>query len=285
MIIKNRNRSQYTFANINLLGACNARCFFCLGNDLKDEFSKYNQLNVHFTEWEKFNEFVDDCKSKDIKQIYITGQNTDSLQYLYLSELIDRLKSEGFYVGLRSNGLLAMEKMDAVNQCTTCFGDAVSYSIHTLKSDVQQKIIGVKEVPDWSEIIRSTKAKLRISIVVNRWNKSEVIDILHFLKQFNNVEYVQLRRVSTETKMKLYAPDQKAFDCLAADLISDLPTIAEYETARVLDFYGLKVSLWATVSTSANSINYFTNGVISDEYFIIEGYAKQKGIDLNNFSQ
>jgi len=28
------------------------------------------------------------------------------------------------------------------------------------------------------------------------------------------------------------------------------------------------------VGTTANSLNYFVNGVVSDEYFIIEGYEK-----------
>ena len=37
MIIKNRNRQVPTFANINLLGKCNADCYFCLGKDIKSE--------------------------------------------------------------------------------------------------------------------------------------------------------------------------------------------------------------------------------------------------------
>lgn len=32
---------------------------------------------------------------------------------------------------------------------------------------------------------------------------------------------------------------------------------------------------WRTVETSVNSINYFTDGTISDEYFIVEGYLKE----------
>ena len=35
-IVKNRNRNAYTFANINLLGHCNANCYFCLGKDIAE---------------------------------------------------------------------------------------------------------------------------------------------------------------------------------------------------------------------------------------------------------
>ena len=40
-ISKNRCREKYTFANINLLGACNANCYFCLGKDI----AEYNMLS------------------------------------------------------------------------------------------------------------------------------------------------------------------------------------------------------------------------------------------------
>lgn len=49
IINKNRNREKYTFANINLLGTCNANCYFCLGKDISEELSGKNQLNVHFS--------------------------------------------------------------------------------------------------------------------------------------------------------------------------------------------------------------------------------------------
>ena len=38
LIEKRRQRSRYSFANLNFLGRCNLDCFFCLGKDLPDEF-------------------------------------------------------------------------------------------------------------------------------------------------------------------------------------------------------------------------------------------------------
>jgi hypothetical protein len=41
-----------------------------------------------------------------------------------------------------------------------------------------------------------------------------------------------------------------------------------------IDIYGKQVNFWRTVETSVNSINYFTDGTISDNYFVVEGYVK-----------
>jgi hypothetical protein len=38
--------------------------------------------------------------------------------------------------------------------------------------------------------------------------------------------------------------------------------------------------VWRTVGTSVNSLNYFTDGTLSGEYFVIEGYSKQHNISL-----
>jgi hypothetical protein len=46
-------------------------------------------------------------------------------------------------------------------------------------------------------------------------------------------------------------------------------------------FYnGTEIIFWRTTETNVNSLNYFTDGVISDEYFIVEGYLKNyhKGV-------
>ncbi len=280
-IVKNRNRSKFTFANINLLGKCNMNCYFCLGKDLATEFAQYNEcLNVHFQNWVNWDKFINTCKELSIPQIYITGQNTDSLCYRYTPQLVEYLKSIGFYVGIRTNGLLAPKYMDnVVNQCTTCWGDAVGYHIPTLKQSKAITITGSPYVPDWKSILSQTKAKMRVAVVLCKHNKDEILDIIKFVSQFP-VEYVQVRKISTDTRYAYLKEDIELFEDFASEIANEFLLINEFESAQIYDVYGMKVSLWRTVSTSVNSINYFSNGVLSDEYFVIEGYAKQKGIIL-----
>ena len=39
--------------------------------------------------------------------------------------------------------------------------------------------------------------------------------------------------------------------------------------------YGKEVCFWRTVKTSIESYNYYTDGTINDEYFVIEGYMRE----------
>lgn len=277
---KVRVRSPYSFANINLLGRCNVDCYFCLGKDLEKEFDKYQTLKTHFTEWGNWQEFIDRCKEYKIPQIYITGQNTDSLLYHHLEELIQYLKFEGFHVGLRTNALLAKKKMHIINQCTTCWGDAVSYSVHTLDMDTQIKIWKTPHIPDWDWIIRNTTAKMRIAIVLTRYNVNEVEDIIKFLSKYDNVEYVQVRKICTDNRYDLLEEDMELFEKFEEKISSKYEKIKSFESANCYNIFGKEVSFWRTVGTTVNSINYFSNGVLSDDYFVIEGYSIEKGIEL-----
>jgi len=276
MTEKNRNRSPYTFANINLLGKCNVDCYFCLGKDLEEEFAKYQTLQTHWTEWGKWDEFIDMCRKYNIPQIYITGQNADGLQYKYLKELIEEIKNQGFHVGIRTNGLLAKKKIDIINSCTTCWGDAISYSVHTLNKDTQIAIWKTPVIPDWDWIFKNTKSKMRVSIVVTRYNYLELPDILKFLSKYDNIEYIQVRKVCTDNRHELLSIDMDAFELVEGKMRAEYECIGSFESANVYMIHGKKVSFWKTVGTTVNSINYFTNGVLSDEYFIIEGYEKYK---------
>jgi len=59
---------------------------------------------------------------------------------------------------------------------------------------------------------------------------------------------------------------------LNQEVTQEYPVDGEYESATSYNIHGVSTSFWKTVATTANSMNYFTNGIVSDEYFIIEGY-------------
>jgi len=271
---KNRDRAPYSFANINLLGKCNVDCFFCLGKDIEELLSKHNQLRVHFREWKRFGEYLELCAKSNIKNIYITGQNTDSLLYEYLGELIDELQSIGFDVGLRTNGYLALKKAEAIRKCRKHVG----YSIHSLDPATNNMIMKRRDIPDWRSIFDLTN-ECRVSIVVNRYNVYDIIDIIDFLKDFDSVKYIQLRRISTDTRMELLHEDIELFEWLHKSIDAMYPRTGEYYLAPRYDIYGKEVTIWRTVETSVNSMNYFTDGTVSNEYFVVEGYLKNRSRD------
>ena len=268
-ITKNRERKEFSFANINLLGKCNVDCYFCLGKDIPELLSKHNQLQVPFSEWKNFEKFISRCVDLNITKLYITGQNTDSLLYAYLDELVETLQTIGFTVGLRTNGYLAKQKIITINKCLNSTG----YSIHTLNPETNMKIMGRKDLPDWRHIIPFTQ-RPRVSIVINRYNVNEFFNIMAYLSRFKNIRYVQVRRVSTDKRIEELMPDIVEYERLFFFVNRHFPMKKKFYDAEVYTIYNMETVFWRTVQTSVNSINYFTDGTISEEYFVIEGYLK-----------
>lgn len=270
-LTKNRNRDPFSFANINLLGPCNADCFFCLGKDLDEELQDQDQTKLHYKSWPNFERFLQRCWEEwKIRKIYITGQTTDSLVYQHLAQLVGHLRTSGFEVGLRTNGYRALRCMDTINNCQLSTG----YTIHSLDPRICHMICNRPSVPEWEQILTFTQ-RPRVQIVVNRCNRHEIWDLLRFVAQYPNVRYIQLRRISTDRRQAFLAPDIAAYEELYTQIREIFPLKERlWEDAEVFEIFGKDVCCWRTTKTSVNSVNYFTDGTISDEYFIVEGYLK-----------
>jgi len=268
---KNWTREAPVFANINLLGRCNVDCYFCLGKDIDEYFKKQNHQRIHFSEWKNFGTYIEKCREAGIERMYITGQNTDSLLYSHLQEIVDFLQDKwGFGVGLRTNGYLAPQNMDTINKCRRNVG----YSIHTLKPEVNWTIMRRRDIPDWETIIPATK-NCRVSIVLNRHNQSEIYDLLRYISKFENVKYIQVRRICTDTREDYLIEDVSAYECVFEAVKRKFPQIGTFYSAEVFDMFGKKVCFWRTVKTTIESFNYYTDGTINEEYFVIEGFMRE----------
>lgn len=270
LIKKNRNRSEYTFANINLLGNCNADCYFCLGKDISQQLKGKNQLKTHFSEWVNFEHFLQQCRKENVSKLYLTGQTADGLQYEYLNDIIDYLQNNGFTVGVRTNGYLAESKMDAIQKMK----DEIGYSIHSLIPEKNKLIMRKYYLPNWNNIIPKSGNNVRISIVLNRYNIDEFYNLINFAASFDNVKYIQVRRISTDTRIKLLQKDIDLFEQFYDKFSKENKQIGNFHLAEQYLINGKEVIFWRTVETSCNSLNYFTDGTCSDEYFIVEGYLK-----------
>lgn len=271
-INKNRKREKFSFANINLLGTCNANCYFCLGKDIAKELKGKNQLDTHFSEWKNFDKFIEMCKQEGIRKLYLTGQTADGLQYRYLREIIDYLQENDFVVGVRTNGRLALQKMECIN----AMKDEIAYSIHTLNPEVNEKIMGFRTIPDWDKIIPLSGDNVRISIVLCRYNIDEFDELIRYISKFDNVRYIQIRRISTDTRFDLLKEDIELYEQFYQKFANEHTEdrISDFYLAQRYMLYGKELNFWRTVETSVNSLNYFTDGTCSDEYFIVEGYLK-----------
>lgn len=275
--MKNRDRRYPTFANINLLGKCNMNCYFCLGKDLEN----YNLSMIketHFSAWPEFDNFLEICTNANIKKLYITGQNMDSLQYNYLGELIEHLKTKNFFVGLRTNGLLATQKYPFLTQCN----DEIGFTFISNNEKVVKSITGVEIIPDWKEIFshcQMNNLRYRVSYVITKYNIHEFFENMLFLSKYNPL-YIQIRKISTDYRQSIVKDDREIYEKLKALCIQKYAKIGEYYTATILNIFGSSVIFWATTETSINSYNYFIDGTISKEYFVVEGYEKSNELQF-----
>lgn len=273
LITKNRERMAYSFANINLLGKCNVDCYFCLGKDIEKELAPFNQLNTHFSEWDNFDHFLSMCNFHNIKKIYLTGQTADGLQYRYLDEIIEYLQGyHNLLVGVRTNGYLARTKIEDIKSMK----GGIGYSIHTLKEETNKKIMGVSKLPDWDTIIPASGKNVRASIVLNKYNVEEFYNIVEYLASFDNIRYIQVRRISTDTRLDLLEEDVKLYEDFYNKFKTKHNKVGDFYLAEQYILCNKEVNFWRTVETSCNSLNYFTDGTCSDEYFIVEGYLKNR---------
>jgi hypothetical protein len=167
--------------------------------------------------------------------------------------------------------------MEILNLCDL----SVGYSIHSLDPVTNKMIMGRASIPDWNGILALTE-RPRVSIVVNRCNEHEIFALLRYLSNIKNVRYVQLRKVSTDTRQQVLEPDRMAYERMYTHIarVFGPPERRFVEDAEAYQIYGKEVVLWRTVKTSVNSFNYFTDGTVSDLYFVIEGYLKYKDKEL-----
>jgi molybdenum cofactor biosynthesis enzyme MoaA len=172
---------------------------------------------------------------------------------------------------MRTNGYLALDKLEEINKCEL----SVGYSVHSLSPVTNKMIMGRDDIPDWMNIISKTKTP-RVQVVLNRCNRYEFWDILKFISTFgSHVRYVQIRRPSTDTRLNELTPDIVAYEEIYTQVSRIFPLRRRlWQDAEIYNIYGMDVCFWRTVKTSVNSMNYFTDGTISDEYFVVEGYLK-----------
>ncbi len=141
--------------------------------------------------------------------------------------------------------------------------------------------MGRRDLLDMNKLIPAIKSDtnhIRVAIVVNRYNKDEVLDIIKFLSKYEDIKYIQVRRISTDTRESSLIQDVEIYENLFQEVLKKYPIKERFYGAERIEMFGKETCWWRTVETSSNSINYFTDGTISDNYFVVEGY-------LNNYKK
>lgn len=262
--------TQPKFANINFMGNCNLNCYFCLGNELKNDSSLKDTNGTHFSCFQNLEEFKNLCFNKKIFKLYFTGLNTDPLMYKYLEKFYRSLRNDGFSVGIRTNGILALKHMELINSLQN-----VSYTLFSLNPKTMQLMTGSKLIPHWINIFNFTQKDYRVTIPVTRHNESEIFKLINFCSSFKQKpDYIQLTKINRKKGYYKYEEDLIAFNNIKTELTKHHLLVNSIQGREVFRINGLKVILWDIFNNDVEGINYFTNGRIIMNNYIINSYTK-----------
>ena len=240
----------YDFANILFAGPCNARCPFCIGQQIDPRLSVNNLAEFPPRNLDRWIELI---HRHAIRQVALTGTTTDPQLYRHEARLLDHLRQRlpsGTQISLHTNGRLALKKIDVFNQY-----DRACISFPTFNPATYLKMTGVRGVPDLAQIVDRALIPVKVSCVINEDNIAELADFLarcHTL----GIRRVVLRR--------LYG-DQRPWP-----LPAQLQPQGDYRGNPVYAYRGLEVTLWNFDHCDCRSINLFSTGVISASYLLTE---------------
>lgn len=237
------------FANILFSGVCNLRCIHCIGKrlihkNLPENLDQFPVINI--------DEFIFRLKHTGIREISVTGTNTDPMLYRHQEKLLQYLRkatSGNVRISLHTNGLLISRNPDIFN-----LYDRATISMPSFRNSTYRKITG-KKIPDINLMFNSVKIPVKLSFLLCDENEKEISEYIERCKSLG-IGRIVIRNLYGENKER--------------NPFSGLKPIDYFMNNPVYHIAGVEATLWNFSNTQANCINLFSDGSISDSY-ILEG--------------
>lgn len=241
------------FGNIHLSGPCNRACYFCIGQHMM-ALDPLNNLD----KWPLDNlvSFITTCRERRVREINLTGSNTDPLLYRHHAELTTTLRNElpGARLGIRTNGVVA-ERMPEV----WSLYDKASVSVTSLDPKIYRATMGIGKPPDIRAILAlKSEMPVKVNIVLcpETVNSGDIEKTLDALVEAG-VRVVNLREPYGQPH-------------LGTPLTNP---VGERLGMPRYDWRGMDVTYWDVHYVEVESVNLYANGRVSETYPITKGHA------------
>lgn len=252
------------FGNIHLSGPCNRACYFCIGQHMM----ALDPLNV-LDSWPLpgFDAFVEACRARGVREVNLTGSNTDPLMYRHHAKLTAALRAAlpGCVLGLRTNGALAEREY-----ATWRLYDKASISLTTFDPDLYVRTMGCGKPPDVAAILAiRPEMPVKVNVVlcpeVLRWEPIFGGDLYKTLRHLCDIG---VRKVNLREP---YGQPHIGDPFACGD--GWIEQVATRLGMPVYSYHGMEVMYWDIHYVEVESVNLYASGRVSETYPITKGHA------------
>lgn len=243
------------FANIHLSGPCNRKCYFCIGQHMM-ALDGFNTLDTFpLPGW---GEFVERCKARDVREVYLTGTNTDPLLYRHIPSLAAVVQSDiGARLGVRTNAVTGLASLQhfSMGSVTVCSFDPGVYRAMMGRGSPPNLRVALDYAKHWTPA-------LKVNVVLGPENV-ESGDLWATLTQLRSlgVQRVNLREP--------YGQPHVGDPC-AGRLVREGDRLG----MPVYDYGGMDVLYWDVHYCEVESVNLYASGRVSETYPITAGHVE-----------
>lgn len=259
---------KHWFANIHLSGPCNRRCYFCIGQHMM-ALDSFNTLDTKAADMNGMGEFLESCMLHNVKEVFLTGTNTDPALYRHHKELVEFLKvNMEIPVGVRTNGTAHVSELS--------YYDKGNITICSLDPSTNLKMMGGQPC-DLGEIALHVRdiSRWKINCVLGPENSNSqtIIELVEACSKYG-IPRINLREPYGQPHV-------------GSEFISEMAPVKKrilQDTVDVYDFGDVDVSYWDVHYVAVRSVNLYASGRVSKDYPITKGHV-ENGIVCaqNNF--
>jgi hypothetical protein len=212
-------------------------------------------------------EFIAECKKRDVKEVNITGTNTDPLMRDGLIGLCLYLRYHGMNnIGIRTNGIRVGRLIEVMP-----YIDKVSISVTSLNPDLYKKTMGSGTPPDLGSIVVAA-ARNNVVVKLNVVLCPETAgDIDHTIYRAANmlIEKINFREPYGQRHIgNPFAHPKDLMNRGAHKWVYGNPCYLRY---------GVECTYWDVHYTQVDSINLYADGTISNDYAVSLGHSEEHG--------
>lgn len=270
--LNSNDNFHHWFGNIHLSGNCNRSCYFCIGQHMMT-LDPLNNLNTY--PLLNLDKFIESCKNHNIKEVNVTGTNTDPLLYQHTQKLHDELLKHipDLIFGIRTNGVLSEQNKDTLK-----LYNKGSITICSFDKKIYRNMMGGGSPPDLDKILKHYQhfTELKINIVLGEENlyKKDILNTIKHCSSFG-INKINIREPYGQSHI---GNPLEYWGFISVDTIYGMPLY-------IID--GVKVCYWDVHYCEVESINLYANGVISKTYPITKGHDPVNGkvLDQSNFGK